>query len=189
VERNKVNNDIDNVDLVAALDDYDGSGGGGGLVVPNAHSSDSSTVPAAPFSVVMGGGDDDAVFMPSAVVPTRPPHNGVDLREYFGDDLTYVIDARLKGNIGRFLNHSCEPNMIVQNMLVDTHDLRLPWFVNEYPDNGNYRLFTFRVSFWAKEFIAAGTELVWFYGYEAHPDPAKRVPCNCGTEQCRGFLR
>ena len=31
------------------------------------------------------------------------------------------------GNIGRYLNHSCNPNVFVQNCFVDTHDLRFPW--------------------------------------------------------------
>lgn len=48
--------------------------------------------------------------------------------DYFGEnDQLYVLDAKYKGNIGRFLNHSCDPNVHVQHVLVDTHDLRLPW--------------------------------------------------------------
>ena len=32
-----------------------------------------------------------------------------------------------RGNISRYLNHSCSPNVFVQNCFVDTHDLRFPW--------------------------------------------------------------
>lgn len=28
--------------------------------------------------------------------------------------------------VGRFVNHSCSPNLIIQRVLVDTHDYRLP---------------------------------------------------------------
>ncbi|KAH3887495.1 hypothetical protein DPMN_011512 [Dreissena polymorpha] len=37
------------------------------------------------------------------------------------------MDAMSKGNIGRYLNHSCEPNAFVQNVFIDSHDLRFPW--------------------------------------------------------------
>ena len=29
-----------------------------------------------------------------------------------------------QGNIGRYLNHSCDPNVFVQNVFVESHDLR-----------------------------------------------------------------
>ena len=47
-------------------------------------------------------------------------------RKYFHkDEDFYVMDAKTNGNIGRYLNHSCNPNCFVQNCFVDTHDLRL----------------------------------------------------------------
>ena len=36
------------------------------------------------------------------------------------------------GNIGRFLNHSCEPNLTKQAVLVDSQDLRMPHLVSEF---------------------------------------------------------
>ena len=39
---------------------------------------------------------------------------------------TQAIDAKLKGGVARFLNHSTEPNLVVQNVLVEHGDLRLP---------------------------------------------------------------
>ena len=103
------------------------------------------------------------------------------------------------GNIGRFINvrielcllpvlyksycvealkiffsniqHSCEPNIFVQNVFVDTHDLRLPW-----------------VGFFAHSYIHAGTELTWDYGYEVGSVPGKELFCHCGTKTCRGRL-
>ena len=49
-------------------------------------------------------------------------------RKYFHkDEDFYVMDAKSIGNIGRYLNHSCNPNVFVQNCFVDTHDLRFPW--------------------------------------------------------------
>ncbi|KAJ8000366.1 hypothetical protein DPEC_G00204080 [Dallia pectoralis] len=65
------------------------------------------------------------------------------------DDEEYIIDAKLEGNIGRYFNHSCDPNLFPQDVFVDTHDLRLPW-----------------VAFFANKHIQAGTELAWNYKCE-----------------------
>lgn len=70
------------------------------------------------------------------------------------EDFNYIIDAKSKGNMARYINvsqkkksldtidssqnggyrsslsrvqHSCNPNLFVQNVFVDTHDLRFPW--------------------------------------------------------------
>uniref|UniRef100_A0A8D9ENV0 Histone-lysine N-methyltransferase eggless n=1 Tax=Cacopsylla melanoneura TaxID=428564 RepID=A0A8D9ENV0_9HEMI len=94
------------------------------------------------------------------------------LREYFGEDENvYIMDARTSGNIGRYLNHSCTPNVFVQNVFVDTHDPRFPW-----------------VSFFALKFIEAGSELTWDYAYDIGSVPDKVVYCYCGTTDCRGRL-
>ena len=52
----------------------------------------------------------------------------VSTRKLFGPhEEPYIMDAKQTGNIGRYLNHSCHPNVFVQNVFVDTHDLRFPW--------------------------------------------------------------
>jgi hypothetical protein len=35
------------------------------------------------------------------------------------DGVVYTLDAKLVGNIGRYFNHSCSPNIAVQNVFVD----------------------------------------------------------------------
>uniref|UniRef100_S4R967 SET domain bifurcated histone lysine methyltransferase 1b n=1 Tax=Petromyzon marinus TaxID=7757 RepID=S4R967_PETMA len=93
-------------------------------------------------------------------------------REFFdGEDSCYIIDAKLIGNLGRYLNHSCSPNLFVQNVFVDTHDLRFPW-----------------VAFFASKRIRAGTELTWDYSYEVGSVPGKELLCYCGSTECRGRL-
>jgi SET domain-containing protein len=42
------------------------------------------------------------------------------------DGVVYTLDAKLIGNIGRYFNHSCSPNITVQNVFVD---VRLGSFV------------------------------------------------------------
>lgn len=67
--------------------------------------------------------------------------------------------------------HSCSPNLFVQNVFVDTHDLRFPW-----------------VAFFASKRIRAGTELTWDYNYEVGSVEGKELLCCCGAIECRGRL-
>jgi histone-lysine N-methyltransferase SETDB1 len=41
------------------------------------------------------------------------------------DGVVYTLDAKLVGNIGRYFNHSCSPNIAVQNVFVDVSYLYL----------------------------------------------------------------
>ncbi|KAK6746429.1 hypothetical protein RB195_012496 [Necator americanus] len=97
--------------------------------------------------------------------------------DYFGENNTlFVVDAKKKGNVGRFLNHSCDPNVQVQHVFVDTHDLRLPWS-----------------SFFAIRNIKAGEELCWNYGYSPDaldPDRPRhrQLFCKCDL-RCLFFYR
>uniref|UniRef100_A0A672YBU8 [histone H3]-lysine(4) N-trimethyltransferase n=1 Tax=Sphaeramia orbicularis TaxID=375764 RepID=A0A672YBU8_9TELE len=101
--------------------------------------------------------------------PGNAPKN---TRLFFdGEESCYIIDAKLEGNLGRYLNHSCSPNLFVQNVFVDTHDLRFPW-----------------VAFFASKRIRAGTELTWDYNYEVGSVEGKVLLCCCGSTECRGRL-
>ncbi|XP_068673501.1 histone-lysine N-methyltransferase SETDB1-like isoform X1 [Montipora foliosa] len=92
-------------------------------------------------------------------------------RLMFGEEHCYVIDANAYGNCGRYLNHSCSPNLFVQNVFVDTHDLRFPW-----------------VAFFTQQNVSAGTELTWDYAYEVDSVKGKVLHCYCGSAECRGRL-
>jgi len=92
-------------------------------------------------------------------------------RLFFGKEEQdpYTMDAKSIGNIGRYLNHCCQPNCFVQSVFVDTHDLRFHW-----------------VAFFSHSHIAAGSELNWDYNYE--PVEGRELRCKCGAEECRGRL-
>uniref|UniRef100_A0A8C1GHX9 [histone H3]-lysine(4) N-trimethyltransferase n=1 Tax=Cyprinus carpio TaxID=7962 RepID=A0A8C1GHX9_CYPCA len=103
---------------------------------------------------------------------TRTAVTGRNTRRLFnGEETCYIIDARQEGNLGRFINHSCSPNLFVQNVFVDTHDLRFPW-----------------VAFFASKRIKAGTELTWDYNYEVGSVEGKVLLCCCGSLRCTGRL-
>ncbi|NXG52629.1 SETB1 methyltransferase, partial [Psilopogon haemacephalus] len=103
--------------------------------------------------------------------PEGAPAHRTTRQFYDGEESCYIIDAKLEGNLGRYLNHSCSPNLFVQNVFVDTHDLRFPW-----------------VAFFASKRIRAGTELTWDYNYEVGSVEGKELLCCCGAIECRGRL-
>jgi len=61
---------------------------------------------------------------------------------FFQEGDTYCMDAKHFGNIARFINHRCEPNLVPVSVFVDHQDLRFP-----------------RICLFAREDIPAGQEL------------------------------
>jgi [histone H3]-lysine36 N-dimethyltransferase SETMAR len=112
-------------------------------------------------------------------------HNYVmSLREHLasGQILVTCIDPTDKGNVGRYFNHSCDPNLAI--VLV-----RAGSFVP-------------RAAFFCTRPVPRGEELTFFYGDNASsnasskPTPeelqkstaASRRICRCGAKRCMGFL-
>ena len=77
----------------------------------------------------------------------------------------FCIDASMRGNISRFINHSCDPNAETQKWTVDG-DLR--------------------IGFFSKKRISAGEEITFDYKYERYGQEAQK--CLCGSNKCRGWL-
>ncbi|ESO90323.1 hypothetical protein LOTGIDRAFT_123404, partial [Lottia gigantea] len=76
-----------------------------------------------------------------------------------------VIDAGPKGNLSRFMNHSCQPNCETQKWMV----------------NGDVR-----VGLFALNDISAGSELTFNYNLECLGN--EKTVCACGAFNCSGFL-
>ncbi|CAD5215162.1 unnamed protein product [Bursaphelenchus okinawaensis] len=93
------------------------------------------------------------------------------LHHLFGDSRLFVVDAQERGNLGRFFNHSCDPNLEVQMVFTDTHDIRLPM-----------------IAFFTSCDVEAGTELCWNYGYVPGSVPGKVIECSCGSAICVGRI-
>ncbi|XP_025822395.1 histone-lysine N-methyltransferase, H3 lysine-9 specific SUVH6-like [Panicum hallii] len=92
------------------------------------------------------------------------------------EDVGFTVDAAEYGNIGRFINHSCSPNLYTQNVLWDHDDKRMP-----------------HIMFFAAETIPPLQELTYDYNYEIdHVQDAngriKFKVCQCGSPQCSGRL-
>ncbi|XP_021380179.1 mucin-17-like isoform X2 [Mizuhopecten yessoensis] len=89
-----------------------------------------------------------------------------DLDNRDGD--TYCIDARRYGNISRFVNHLCEPNLIPVKVFVEHQDLRFP-----------------RICFFSSRDIKADEELGFDYGEKFWMIKWKQFTCACGSPKCK----
>ncbi|KAL1853832.1 histone methyltransferase set2 [Paecilomyces lecythidis] len=75
------------------------------------------------------------------------------------------VDATKRGNLGRFCNHSCNPNCYVDK-----------WVVGE----------KLRMGIFAERHVKEGEELVFNYNVDRYgADPQ---PCYCGEPNCTGFI-
>jgi len=95
------------------------------------------------------------------------------LEEYKNKNCTYlmslsdneVIDPTYKGNLARFINHSCDPNCLTQK-----------WYVLGEQCIG---IFTLRD-------INEGEELTFNYNFDIYKTTFQK--CLCGSVNCRGYL-
>lgn len=53
------------------------------------------------------------------------PHHIRKIVEESSESVPFCIDAAQTGTVARFINHSCHPNLFVQCVLSDHHDIRL----------------------------------------------------------------
>lgn len=76
-----------------------------------------------------------------------------------------IIDATIKGNMTRFINHSCEPNCETQK-----------WTVNG----------ELRIGFFTKNHLEAGEEVTFDYQFQRYGKKAQK--CYCEAPSCRGYI-
>ena len=117
------------------------------------------------------------------------------------DDNLYTVDAAFYGNLSHFINHSCDPNLIILNVYVNNLDPNMP-----------------QLALFAKREIKKGEQITFDYcqsttagASEAEPSqtnvmasPSKAVKtnisdeeearafaktqCRCGARNCRKVL-
>ncbi|XP_022775257.1 histone-lysine N-methyltransferase SUVR5-like isoform X2 [Durio zibethinus] len=92
-----------------------------------------------------------------------------DMSRLIEGQVRYVIDATKYGNVSRFINHSCSPNLMNHQVLVDSMDCQRS-----------------HIGLYASQDIAMGEELTFDYRYELLP--GQGYTCQCGASACRGRL-
>ncbi|XP_059275853.1 histone-lysine N-methyltransferase, H3 lysine-9 specific SUVH6-like [Lycium ferocissimum] len=88
----------------------------------------------------------------------------------------YTIDAAHYGNVGRFINHSCSPNLYAQNVIYDHDDKKMPHIMLFAADN-----------------IPPMKELSYHYNYSVDQvydsdGKIKVKRCFCGSSDCAGRM-
>ncbi|KAL6309422.1 hypothetical protein BKA93DRAFT_723765 [Sparassis latifolia] len=89
---------------------------------------------------------------------------GIGSSYLFRIDEDLVVDATKKGNLGRLINHSCDPNCTAKIITI----------------NGEKKIVIY-----AKQDIELGSEITYDYHFPIEQD---KIPCLCGSAKCRGFL-
>jgi euchromatic histone-lysine N-methyltransferase len=84
------------------------------------------------------------------------------------DHETNCIDARHYGNIARFINHLCKPNLTAVRVLYDHQDIRFP-----------------HIALFANTTIPAGVELGYDYGEKFWVVKGTKFHCACGSVNCK----
>ncbi|KZV42046.1 histone-lysine N-methyltransferase, H3 lysine-9 specific SUVH4 [Dorcoceras hygrometricum] len=98
------------------------------------------------------------------------------LGEEASESVPFCIDGGKTGNVARFINHSCQPNLFIQCVLSSHHDIKLARLMLIAADN-----------------IPPLKELSYDYGYGIDsvlgPDgKIRQMPCFCGAQDCRKRL-
>lgn len=119
------------------------------------------------------GSNDQSLWDGLAGLVNELPSHSIDETV---EDAGYTIDAAKYGGVGRFINHSCSPNLYAQNVLYDHDDKTVP-----------------HIMLFAAENIPPLQELSYHYNYKLDQvrdsdGNIKKKNCYCGSAECTGRL-
>lgn len=91
---------------------------------------------------------------------------------YYNEFFPLCLDSMFYGNEARFINHSCDPNVLSFNLTGQV-------------DSNVYH----SIGLFASRKILIGEELTLDYQWDKNDlTISQDVPCLCGSLKCRGFL-
>ncbi|KAL5811614.1 hypothetical protein ACOSQ3_026564 [Xanthoceras sorbifolium] len=122
------------------------------------------------FKIEKLGGESKNDYVFDATRTCQPAESlPIDSDEASKIPFPLIINAKAVGNVARFMNHSCSPNVFWQPVLRES--------------DKNYDL---HIAFHAIKHIPPMTELTYDYGL---PDKAERKKnCLCGSSTCRSYF-
>ncbi|KAI9539494.1 hypothetical protein NQZ68_005574 [Dissostichus eleginoides] len=94
----------------------------------------------------------------------RYAQQGIGSSYLFRVDHDTIIDATKVGNLARFINHCCTPNCYAKVITIESQK---------------------KIVIYSKQAIAVNEEITYDYKF---PLEDNKIPCLCGTENCRGTL-
>nr|XP_056715433.1 histone-lysine N-methyltransferase SETD1B [Euleptes europaea] len=94
----------------------------------------------------------------------RYEDEGIGSSYMFRVDHDTIIDATKCGNFARFINHSCNPNCYAKVITVESQK---------------------KIVIYSKQYINVNEEITYDYKF---PIEDVKIPCLCGSENCRGTL-
>ncbi|XP_063322568.1 histone-lysine N-methyltransferase SETDB2 isoform X2 [Pelmatolapia mariae] len=114
---------------------------------------------------------DDKVASMSESAGVNGTKASMSLKRAAKVDEVCFVDASKEGNVSRFINHSCQPNLFIQNVFIDSHDPAFPV-----------------IAFFTSRAVVAGTELTWDYSANVQIDALQKqeVSCLCESDNCHG---
>ena len=100
-------------------------------------------------------------------------YQAMRIQDYqFRLDDSQIIDATMNGGLGRYVNHNCNPNCMTKIIPGKT------------PNEKTHR----RVLIIALRDIEPREELSYDYQFPLESNMEARIPCNCQSPLCRGFM-
>ena len=110
-------------------------------------------------------------YVTNALADKREKHyRDQRIQDYQFRSSDMIVDATMKGGAARYINHNCSPNCLAK--------------IIAHKDNPKLK----RLMIIAQRDIVLNEEISYDYQFPLELNLGARVPCNCGSDQCRGFM-
>lgn len=98
-----------------------------------------------------------------------------------------IVDATKKGGIARFINHSCNPNCTAKIIRVEGTPRIVIYALKDISKSESFCSYPYTGWVFAND-VFADDELTYDYKFEREYGSTDRIPCLCGSANCKGFL-